>query len=215
MKFLGKYWKVLIALALLIGAVVFVVQVYIPAQDAYEAETAQIQTMISVLQNKIAEDMKYADIQDDLNEAKVELEASRLDLYQHFPVELKEEDQIEYTLYLETLFGTEIFFEFGQALPITVDAEGNDLLHDDATLRAVLLTVNYHTDYDGFQEMVDFIARDDRIVSVYEATIKYYKKQDIAKGTLTLLLYVMDSEDLRYFTPNIATPETGKENLYR
>lgn len=215
MKFLGKYWKVLIALALLIGAVVFVVQVYIPAQDAYEAETAQIQTMISVLQNKIAEDMKYADIQDDLNEAKVALEASRLDLYQHFPVELKEEDQIEYTLYLETLFGTEIFFEFGQALPITVDAEGNDLLHDDATLRAVLLTVNYHTDYDGFQEMVDFIARDDRIVSVYEATIKYYKKQDIAKGTLTLLLYVMDSEDLRYFTPNIATPETGKENLYR
>lgn len=215
MKFLGKYWKVLIALALLIGAAVFFVQVYMPAEDAYEAETAQIQTMISVLQNKIAEDMKYADIQDDLDEAKAEISASRLDLYQHFPVELKEEDQIEYTLYLETLFGTEIFFEFGQALPITVDAEGNDLLHDGSTLRAVLLTVNYHTDYDGFQEMVDFIARDDRIVSVYEATIKYYKKQDIAKGTLTLLLYVMDSEDLRYFTPNIATPETGKENLYR
>ena len=215
MQFLGKYWKVFIALALLIGAAFFFIQVYMPEQDSYEAEKAQIQTMIGVLQNKIAEDMRYADIQDDLDEAKAEIQASRLDLYQHFPVELKEEDQIEYTLYLETLFGTEIFFEFGQALPITVDAEGNDLLNDGSTLRAVLLTVNYHTDYDGFQEMVDYIARDNRIVSVYEATIKYYKKQDIAKGTLTLLLYVMDSDDLRYFTPNIATPETGKENLYR
>ena len=215
MKLLAKYWKVLIAIALLVTSVMVILEIYIPSKDAYEAETAQIQTMISVLQNKIAEDMKYKDVQEQITQAKIDLKESRLDLYQHFPVELKEEDQIEYTLYLETLFGTEIFFDFGQVFPLTVDENGNDLLKDGSTLRAVLLTVNYHTNYDGFQEMVDFIARDDRIVSVYEATIKYYKKQDIAKGTLTLLLYVMDSEDLKYYTPNIAIPETGKDNLYR
>lgn len=215
MKLLAKYWKVLIAIALLVASVVFIVQVYIPAKDAYEAETAQIQTMISVLQNKIAEDMKYKDVQEQITQAKVDIKESRLDLYQHFPLELKEEDQIEYTLYLETLFGTEIFFEFGDAYAITIDENGNNLLRDGSTLGAVLLTVNYHTTYDGFQTMIDYLSRDDRVVSIHEATIQYYKKQDIAKGHLTLKLYFMRSEDLKYYTPNIAIPETGKDNLYR
>lgn len=207
MKFLGKYWKVIIAVILLALAVFVFIDKYQSQKLVYELRQQQLEAMITNLQDKIAENMKYKDIQDELEDAVKEIEASRLDLYRKFPVELKEEDQIMYVLYLETLFDTEIQFTFGEAIPLAA-------LQDSSTLQGMLITVNYETTYEGFKEMIDYLATDNRIASVYNATIAYDADKDIAAGTLTLILYMVDTDALEYTAPDVAIPETGKENIF-
>ena len=207
MKFLGKYWKVLLALVLA-GAAVFVyLDKYQTGKTAFETKTQQLAMMIQSLENNIKENMRYADIQDELEEAKLELEASRMDLYKAFPVEMKEEDQIMYVLYLETLFKEEIFFSFAQPIQLVT-------LQDGSNLQGLMLTVNYKTTYDGFQKMVNYLSTDSRVASVYEATIDYDAQADEATGYLTLILYLMDTDKMEYASPDVAVPDTGKDNIF-
>ena len=207
MKILGKYWKVLLAL-ILAGAAVFVyVDKYQAEKKAFETKTQQMGVLIASLEKSIQENVRYADIQDELDEAKLELEASRMDLYKAFPVEMKEEDQIMYVLYLETLFKEEIFFSFAQPIQLVT-------LQDGANLQGLMLTVNYRTTYDGFQKMVNYLSTDSRLASVYEATIDYDAQLDQVSGYLTLILYLMDTEKLEYTSPDVAVPDTGKVNIF-
>ena len=120
---------------------------------------------------------------------------------------LKEEDQIMYVLYLESLFKEEIFFTFSEAVELVPMSDG-------AVLEGLLISVNYETSYEGFQEMIDYLAKDSRIASVYEATIEYDEKKDVASGYITLLLYLMDSDQLEYLPPDMDIPETGKDNIF-
>ena len=207
MKVLGKYWKLLLALILIGLAAHVYFNMYEAELEAYEKETKQLNTYITGLQSTIAENSRYADVQDKLEEANAAIDASRLALYEHFPVEMKEEDQIMYVLYLETLFGTEIHFSFSQAQPLTA-------LRDGSTLMGLVLTVNYETTYQGFQDMVKYLSADSRITSVHSASIEYDAKKDIAKGDLTLILYLIDSDLLEYLPPDVAQPETGKDNVF-
>lgn len=207
MKAFAKYWKVLLVVILLALAAFLYIDKYQTAEAAYVSKTQQLETMILAMENSIQENMKYADVQDQLEGAKAEIEASRLDLYKNFPVEMKEEDQIMYVLYLETLFDTEIFFSFSEA-------QGLASLQDGSTLQGLLITVNYETTYQGFQDMVNILATDSRITSVYQATIEYDAEKDIAAGYLTLLIYLMDSDDLEYTPPDVAIPDTGKDNIF-
>ena len=62
--------------------------------------------------------------------------------------------------------------------------------------------------------MVDYLATDSRIVSIYEASISYNKWRDLASGKLKLLIYLVDYEGSEYELPDIAVPETGKENIF-
>lgn len=209
MRAILKYWKVLLAL-ILVGAAAFLyLNVYRTEQKAFEAKLEQLNTIISVQQQNIAEDMRYADIQEDLAAAKEEITASRENLYKRFPVQMLEEDQIMYVLYLETMFGEEISFTFSEAFDLY-------RLQDGAALQGLFLTVNYESTYKGFQEMVDYLATDSRLTSVYEATISYNPARDIAEGTITLLLYLINSDELEqgYVAPDIAVPETGKDNIF-
>ncbi len=107
MSVLRKYWALILAILLLLGAVWFYFNNYLPKKVAYEAEVKQLEMMIPVIQKNIQENSRYADVQDQLEARTAQVEASRLALYEHFPKEMKEEDQIMYVLYLETLFGTE------------------------------------------------------------------------------------------------------------
>lgn len=207
MKFLGKYWKVLLAIAILVAAYFFYQSNYVEKKAAYEAETSRIQTYIKAMESSIEENMRYAAVQDKLEEANAAVDASRLEMYQHFPLEMKEEDQIMYVLYLEKLFGTEIFFTFGTPQPLIA-------LRDGATLMGLTLTVNYETTYKGFQDMINYLSTDSRVTSVQFASIEYDAEADKATGTVTLLLYLIDSELLEYLPPEVAEPETGKENIY-
>lgn len=207
MKVLGKYWKVLLALVLIAAAALIYVKGYQEEKLAYEAESAQLKMYIKSLESAIQENMRYADIQDQLEDATNEVNASRLELYEHFPVEMKEEDQIMYVLYLEKLFGTEIFFKFNTPQALTV-------MRDGASLMGLTLEVNYETTYQGFQDMVDYLATDSRITSVQYASIDYDAATDTATGTVTLLLYLMDSDLLEYLPPDVAEPDTGKEGIF-
>ena len=207
MKVLAKYWKVLLAIILAVAAAFFYFNKYQTEKLAYEAEVKQLEMMIMTMQKNIQENLKYADVQDKLEDAKAEVAASRLDLYEAFPVQLLEEDQIMYVLYLETLFKEEIFFSFGDSAQIVA-------LQDGSVLEGLLLTVNYKTSYKGFQEMVEYLATDSRITSVLESTIEYDAQQDVAVGQMTLILYMMNTEAMEYTAPDVAVPETGKNNIF-
>lgn len=207
MKVLGKYWKLLLAIVLVAAAVMMYYGTYKTEEAAYETKTEQLKTMIAALENSIRENAKYVDIQDDLEGATAEIVASRLELYEHFPVEMKEEDQIMYVLYLEKLFGTEIFFSFGTKQPITA-------LRDGSTLVGLTLTVNYETTYEGFKDMLDYLSTDSRITSVQYANIQYDAANDVATGNITLLLYLLETPEGQYLPPDVAIPNTGKDNIY-
>ena len=207
MKKVLKYWKLFIAL-ILIGAALFLYfNKYRGEQAAYETQSQQLQQLTDALKKSIEKNVRYRDIQEELDEALVELDNSRLSLYKHFPVELREEDQIMYVLYLETLFGTEISFSFSQAQPVMA-------LYDGATLQGLILQVNYETTYQGFQDMVNKLSTDKRVTSIYDATIAYDSKTDTASGILNLVLYLVDTDKLEYTPPDVAIPEIGKDNLF-
>lgn len=206
MQQLKKYWKALVAVVLLI-AFAMVLSNYISERQAHQAEIDKLEVNNQALQNKVNANMKYEGVQDQLEEASAQLMASRLELYEKFPVEMKEEDQIMYVLYLEKIFGTEIFFSFGQAQPMTV-------LKDGAKVMGLTLTVNYQTTYDGFKDMIDYLATDSRVTSVQFAQIQYDAASNTAVGTVTLLLYLIDSDLLDYVSPEVNEPDTGKDNIF-
>ena len=112
-----------------------------------------------------------------------------------------------YVLYLESLFGTEINFAFSTPQPIVA-------LRDGATLQGLTLTVNYETTYQGFKDMVTYLATDSRITSVQYASIQYDAEKDTATGEITLLLYLIDTDLIEYLPPEVTNPETGKDNIY-
>lgn len=203
---LKKYWKAIVAVVLLI-AFALVLSNYFSERQAHQAEVDKLQSNNHMLQDKVDANKEYEDVQDELEDASAQLMASRLELYQKFPVEMKEEDQIMYVLYLEKIFGTEIFFSFGQAQPMTV-------LKDGAKVMGLTLTVNYQTSYDGFKDMIDYLATDSRVTSVQFAQIQYDAATDTAVGTVTLLLYLIDSDLLDYVSPEVNEPETGKDNIF-
>jgi hypothetical protein len=205
MKILSKYWKVLFAVALLVAAFM----VYTNYQEelaAHEAEISKLNTYNLTLQTRIQKNKKYEGIQDKLEEGSAQIAASRLELYDKFPVDMKEEDQIMYILYLEKQFGTEINFYFGRAQQLVA-------LKDGSQLMGLTLTVNYETTYQGFQDMINYLATDKTITSVQFANINYDPVSNKAVGTVTLLLYLLnDGSD--YVGPEVNIPETGKDNIY-
>ena len=208
LKTILKYWKLYIALVL-IGAALFIYQSkYLKEEAVYQSQAQQMQMLEDALKKSIEKNRRYESIQEELDAAKMELDASRISLYEHFPVELREEDQIMYVLYLETIFGTEINFTFNQ--PVALLA-----LNDGAALEGLMLQVNYDTTYQGFKDMVSYLATDDRLVSVYDATIEYDQNKDRVSGTIALILYLMDSDKLEYIDPDIAIPELGKDNPFK
>ncbi len=206
MKLLSKYWKVLLAIVLLVAAVMTYTN-YQEEQAAHEAEVKKMKTYNLTLQTKIQNNKKYEGVQDKLEEATAQIVASRMELYEKFPVEMKEEDQIMYILYLETIFKTEINFAFSKAQPMVG-------LKDGSKLMGLTLTVNYQTTYEGFQEMINYLATDSRVTSVQFANIRYDKMSDMAVGTVTLLLYLIDTDLRDYVGPDVNIPDTGKDNIF-
>lgn len=206
MKILSKYWKVLLAVVLLVAAVLVYMNYQQELAD-HEAEVKKLSATNLTLQQKIQNNKKYEGVQDQLEEATAQIVASRMELYEKFPVEMKEEDQIMYILYLETIFGTEINFAFSKAQPMVG-------LKDGANLMGLTLTVNYETSYEGFQNMINYLATDSRITSVRFANIQYDPAADMAVGTVTLLLYLIDTDLRDYVGPDVNIPDTGKDNIF-
>lgn len=207
MSVLKKYWTLLLTVVLIAAAALYYLNVYTVEKAAHESRVSQLETMIASVRGSIALNSKYEGIQDQLEGKLQEIEISHQDLISHFPKEMKEEDQIMYVLYLESLFGTEISFAFSSPEDIIPLSNGSKL-------QGLQLTVNYETTYDGFQNMVKYLSTDSRITSVKEATMQYDAETDTATGLVTLCLYLIDSEDREYLPPDVAIPETGKDNIF-
>lgn len=216
MNVFSKYWKALLA-ALLVAATAFLyLNVYATEKRAYEYDKELLNTSIMVLQKNIADNRPYEGVQEQISEEREKLAASRLSLYNSLPVDVKQEDQIMYVLYLESVFGTEIDFEFSEPIPVTA-------LEDGSVLKSVELIVNYRSTYKGFQDMINYLAQDYRVVSVDKANIKYYPKQDLAVGFVKIKLYLLDTsasvdEEIRKYVAPIDklvnVPNVGKENIF-
>ncbi len=207
MKVLKSYWKLLLGLLFILVAAVIYFYSYLPAQAAYEPQRDRLNTSIQGLQTTIAKNSHYSAVTDKIPDAQAEILESRRELYQKFPVEMKEEDQIMYVLYLEELFGTEINFDFGTVQELV-------LLSDSSKLCGLTLTVNYECSYDEFQEMISYLATDEKITSVSHASMEYDAETDTAVGTVTIVRYLMDSELLEYVKPDVNVPDTGKDNIF-
>jgi len=204
---LREHWKGTLGIVLFIAAVLVALLIFNPARKAYESESEQLGMMNSALQQSIAENTRYAGVQDELEDAKAELEDARRELYGHFPAELREEDQIMYTVYLEKLFGTVISFEFGTAVPLMEMTDGG-------VLGGLTLTVNYSTDYEGYKEMIKYLATDSRITSIQYSSMEYDEATNTVTGWITLLCYTMSSELNEYSEPAVDAPDVGKENIF-
>lgn len=207
MKAIKNGWRLILAAMLVLAAVAIQMFVYNQEKDQANAERVQLGQYINNLKYTIAQNEKYASVKGELPAKLEELNASRLELYKHFPKEMKEEDQIMYVLYLEQLFGTEISFSFGQAESIV-------RLSDGAVLTGLTLTVNYECSYDGFKEMVKYLSSDEKITSVRYATMQYDKNTDTVTGTVTITLYLMNTDKLTYEPPVIGQPDTGKDSIF-
>lgn len=203
-----KYWKIYSGLLLMLAAVLVYMNFYLPAKTEYKTQLNNLRAETEALQALVSENARYAKVQEQLPDATSELAERRSELYSNFPAEMKEEDQIMYILYLEELFGNEIQFEFG-----TVE----DVLHlsDGSTVQTLKLTANYECSYDKFQDIITCLATDDKITSVCSAKLEYDAEKDIARGTITVARYLINSELLEYQEPQVIAPETGKENIFK
>lgn len=207
MKLIANCWRIVLALLLVAAAAALYFLVYIPEVENNRLEESQLNITISSLNFQIAQDKKYESVRGELDAAIKALNESRLELYKHFPVELREEDQIMYVLYLEQKFGKEITFSFSQPQAIAI-------LSDGATLQGLTLSVNYECSYKRFKEMVKFLSTDSRIASVQMANVNYDAKKDKASGNISITLYLIDSKDLEYQPPKLPETDTGKDNIF-
>ena len=94
MKALARNWKAVLAFLLVLAALAVYFMGYKPKKEAYEQEKSQLNMQITALQNTIQENERYKDVKDLLPAELEKLDASRDGLYEAFPQEMKEEDQI-------------------------------------------------------------------------------------------------------------------------
>lgn len=202
-----KYLIGILAAVMILAAAATVFTKYLPAKNAYEAEKANLNTQNTALQMQIIENQRYANVQDQLAPAREAIRASREELYSVFPVEMKEEDQIMYMLYLEDKFGKEVSFSFAQAETLLS-------LNDGAALQGMTFAFDYETTYAGFKKMVKEIATDDRITSVRYAVMNYDTNTDELTGQMYVTVYLLD-DSRAYVEPSVTKPAVGKDNPYK
>ena len=202
-----KYWKLFLGLLLMLVAVLVYTNAYLPAQAEYEAQRNQLTGSVSALQAEHAENLSYTNVKAQIPAAIAEINEKRAELYSKFPAEMKEEDQIMYILYLEEIFGTEIRFSFSTP-------ENLVYLSDGAVMQTLTLTVNFKCSYHEFQDMITYLATDDKITSIYDARLNYNAEDDIVSGDITIIRYLLKSELLEYQKPAVPIPDTGKENIF-
>lgn len=241
MTWFGKYWKVLLAILLLIAAILAVLLVLRPQDKAMEQELESTAMMTDALQTRLnallAENAQLAAIKDKLPDAIEEVAAARDELsgameimaqdratlYSSFPGGLKEEDQILYVLDLEELLDMELMF--GRTYNSLTHSEGRDLnftfgakqpiwqLSDGSVLWTVRINIDFDMSYDAFKQMLVYLANDERITSISQTIIDYDAQNNRVVGNSSLLYYYLESEANEYVGPEMDLT-TGKDTLF-
>ncbi len=241
MTWIGKYWKVLLAIVLLIVAVLAVFLVLQPQDKAMEQQMETTKNVTDLLQDRldtlVAENEKLEEIKDKLPAAMEAVDAAREELkaaheeltedrdilYDNFPGGLKEEDQILYVMDLEEILNMELFF--GREWDNLYKREGQDYffefghitpitrLTDGSVLCTVNIKIDFDMSYDAFKNMLLYLEEDPRITSINYTKIDYDAENDHVVGFATLLYYFLASEDNEYVEPEIDV-ETGRDSLF-
>ena len=212
MKFLSKYWKVLLSLLMLIIAGLLIWKVQIPQKLSYEMQKAMLTAQNDLLQMQMIENAQYANVDiDKVEQAKEVLNESRGKLYRKFDRALLEEDQLIYVVWLEENFGTEIEFQFGTPEVIAKLTDGSEL-------GGVRMTVNFDAAYNDYKKMLEKLSTDPRFASIDSTVFETYTDRNgvrKAHGYLTILHYYLDAQDenLQYHEPGILEPPSGKNDL--
>lgn len=243
MKAIARNWKAVLAFLLMLAALLVYFMGYKPKKTAYEQERNQLNMQITALQTTIAENERYKDVKDLLPAELEKIDASRDGLYEVFPQEIREEDQILYLLYLEQVFGGEfaelgftqnlyenryllewnpsrtqgLLREYEDQSRITFEfgqVQPIQVLSDGAVLQALDINLTYDASYDGFKKMVHYLATDSRVTSIRFATFNYNVLDETLSGQLALRLYLLDATDREYAKPDITNPGTGKPNMF-
>lgn len=203
-KFFSKYWKSLIAVVMAVVAIPLFMKASEKRKELDQQKQNLNNTLASV-QAGINSNMAYADVQEQIDSELERLDASRRRLYDRFSAPLLEEDQIRYIMYLEEVFENELSFSFTQAAPVVDLSDGNQI-------EGMTYTLSFQTTYEGFKDLVDYLAADDHIASVHVVTLNYQKEQDVAVGSITLTLYTATANPYEPFQP--AEHETGKDTIF-
>lgn len=241
MTWFGKYWKVLLAILLVIVAVLAVVFILVPQDKVMETEFNMAGMMTEALQTRLdaqlAENVQLAAIKDELPGAREEvaksgedvaaameqLEQDRATLYSDFPGGLKEEDQILYVMDLEDQLDMELMF--GRTYDSLSHSEGRDInfafgvvhpliqLTDGSILCSVNVDIDFDMSYPEFKQMLRYLAQDERITSINYTKIDYDTANNRVVGYATLLYYYLESEANLYVEPDMNL-QTGKDNLF-
>lgn len=241
MTWFGKYWKVLLAILLVIVAVLAVVFILVPQNKVMETEFNMAGMMTEALQTRLdaqlAENVQLAAIKDELPGAREEvaksaedmaaaleqLEQDRATLYSNFPGGLKEEDQILYVMDLEDQLDMELMF--GRTYDSLSHSEGRDInfafgavhpliqLTDGSILCSVNIDIDFDMSYPEFKQMLRYLAQDERITSINYTKIDYDTANNRVVGYATLLYYYLESEANLYVEPDMNL-QTGKDNLF-
>ncbi len=230
MKVIGRNWRLILALLLVAAAVLIFFMLYKPAEESYQTQAKSQRDLISMLRQNIIteetdirrvveENEPYEHVQPMLPTALEQLSESRSELYDLFPAEMREEDQIMYVVYLEDLLkqmeeelDNDIQFSFA-------DFEMRSPLSDNSAFGGITLVVNYVTHYDTFKKLVDYLATDERITSVRFVTMDYFESYELLSGSLVLYLYMIEPYDYNsshdYVEPEVPTPEEiGKDSIF-
>ena len=230
MRAIGRNWRLILALLLVAAAVLIFFMVYKPAEESYQSQAKSQRDMISLMQQNIAkeeadirkvveENKQYEPVQSKLPGALEQLSESRSQLYELFPAEMREEDQIMYVVYLEGLL-KEMEEELDNDIQFSfADFELRSPLSDNSAFGGITLVVNYVTHYDTFKRLVDYLATDERITSVRFVTMDYFESYELLSGSLVLYLYMIEPYDYNsssdYVEPVVPTPEEiGKESIF-
>ena len=241
MTWFGKYWKVLLAILLVIVAVLAVVFILVPQNKVMETEFNMAGMMTEALQTRLdaqlAENVQLAAIKDELPGAREEvaksaedmaaameqLEQDRATLYSNFPGGLKEEDQILYVMDLEDQLDMELMF--GRTYDSLSHSEGRDInfafgvvhpliqLTDGSILCSVNIDIDFDMSYPEFKQMLRYLAQDERITSINYTKIDYDTANNRVVGYATLLYYYLESDANLYVEPDMNL-QTGKDNLF-
>ena len=228
MSALAKYWKLVLAALLAAAALAVFLLLYLPERDRAAERIAQLGADVAQLQLQLAEAARYPEgAEEDVAAAMAELEASRLELYRHFPAELREEDQLLYLLGLGDQFGggggelgfstdlRQVFLEkFNVDITYTFGTPAALLaLSDGSLLQGQTVMVYYSGGYGDVKEMIRYLGEEaPSITSIQFADMRWLDGE--VTGTFTLLNYVLDSGLLEYQEPAVEAPETGKTNIF-
>lgn len=230
MRAIGRNWRLILAILLFLAAVLIFFMMFKPAEEEHQRSMKTQQNMVNTLLVSIAEEQKdiqetveenekYAPLQDQLPGQLERLSESRAELYDLFPAEMREEDQIMYVVYLEDLL-KEMEEELDNDIQFSfADFELRSPLSDNSAFGGITLAVNYITHYDTFKKLVDYLASDDRITSVRFVTMDYFEAYELLSGSLVLYLYMIEPYDYNssqdYVEPNVPTPEEiGKDSIF-